>query len=291
MCSSCSRASFPAATSSILSWNAIAPVRSRSSVLPIYTFTPTERWSARYRHALSAFQERCACFYLRRGVRVIRFADREEAGRRLAAALEQRGVPCSLVAAIARGGVIVAAPVAAHLGVPLVVVVVRKVGVPGNPELAAGAVAPGGEVLFNTSVCKQLGLSEVDLQEPIRLATAELERRLRAYGAPPPERLDGEAVVVVDDGLATGFTAEAALRALRKAQPRRLTLAVPVGVPATVRRLQGIADEVICLHASDFLRAVSQYYERFEQVDDRQVIEVLRRFRPNGDGERSSAHV
>ncbi len=210
-----------------------------------------------------------------------RFADRREAGGRLGEAVAARLPPDAdpVVLALPRGGVVVGAEVARVLQAPLDVVVVRKLGVPGQPELAFGAVAAGVRVT-NEAVVTGLGLSADTVE---RVAAAELaaaERRERLYqGVRPALALAGRTVVVVDDGLATGATARAALRAVRRRVGERvpwLVLAVPVAPPSTLTSLAADADEVVCLLSPPWFTAVGTFYDDFGQVQDDEVMRLLR---------------
>jgi putative phosphoribosyl transferase len=210
----------------------------------------------------------------------MQFADRYDAGRRLAAHLAGKRLTSPLVLALPRGGVPVAYEVAAALDAPLEVVVARKLGAPFQTELGIGAVAEGGEPIYDEDLLRRLELTPAALDETLARERAELDRRVRRYreGRPLPP-LAGRDVIVVDDGLATGVTARAALRALRGHGPARLLLAVPVGAPQSVDALAGEADEVICLHAPRAFSAVGQWYRDFEQTDDATVTRLLRRAR------------
>lgn len=203
------------------------------------------------------------------------FADRAEAGRRLAEALA--GLPDEgvVVLAIPRGGVEPGAVIARARGWPLDVVIPRKVRAPGNPELGIGAVAPGVRVL-DERMMAALSITDEYLEGEVRAQEAEIERRLRAYrrDRPPPE-LKGRVAVVVDDGVATGGTAAAALRWARAQGAERVVLAVAVAPRESLVRLSGEADEVVCLATPEPFYAVGQWYRDFPQVPDERVIEVL----------------
>ncbi|MEW9549357.1 phosphoribosyltransferase [Nonomuraea sp. NPDC050783] len=204
------------------------------------------------------------------------FADRDEAGRRLAERLPDARDP--LVLALPRGGVAVAAPVARRLGAALDVLVTRKIGHPAQPELGVGAIAEGGEPVFDLGLLRRLGMTPESVAEVVELERRELARRVRAYrGDRPLPPLAGREVVVVDDGLATGGTARAALRAVAAARPARVTLAVPVGARDTVESMRREADEVVALLTPVDFRAVGQWYEHFEQLTDADVLKLLER--------------
>lgn len=205
------------------------------------------------------------------------YRDRTEAGERLAAALPPLG-PGAVVLALPRGGVPVAVPVARALGAPLDLALVRKVGAPGNPEVALAAVTgPGPDGLtVNEAVRRMLGVSEAELRAAASRELDELERRRRVYlGGRPAVGITGRTVVVVDDGLATGMTAKAALKAVRGAGAARVILAVPVALGRSADELQGLADEIVCPIVSNELAAVGQAYLRFPQVSDADVVAAL----------------
>lgn len=206
------------------------------------------------------------------------FSDRTEAGRRLAEELMAYKGKDVVVLAIPRGGVLVAVEVADALNAPLDLVIPRKIGAPGNPELAVGAVA-GGEVVINESVRAELGVSDSYLSAEVQRQLAEIDRRRRLYvGDQPPVDLAGKIGIIVDDGLATGYTAIAAVRAVRKAKPDKVVLAVPVAPPDTRRRLAGEVDEIVCLQTPEEFFAVGQFYIDFTQVSDGEVVDILRRY-------------
>ena len=206
------------------------------------------------------------------------FTDRTEAGQRLAERLVVLHLTDPVVLALPRGGVPVAAEVARVLGAPLDLVIVRKLGLPGHDELAAGALAdadPPVRVL-NAAVLAQAGIDEADLASVIARETAELARRRAAYlGARPRVPLAGRSAIVVDDGIATGATMRAALRAVRRAGPRLIVLAVPVAAPDALAELAPEADHVVCLAEPDPFVAVGLHYANFGQTPDSAVIAAL----------------
>lgn len=205
-----------------------------------------------------------------------RFEDRTAAGRRLGAALAERGIEADVVLAIPRGGLPLGRAVADALDAPLDVVVARKMGAPHNPEFAIGAVAADGSVWLNEAAIERHGVDR-DYVDRTRAAEAENARRkadrYRDGDAVPD--LSGRTVVVVDDGVATGATARACIAQARAAGADRVVLAVPVGSPQTVGDLEGVADDVVCLEAPPEFRAVGQFYERFDQVSDEEATAYL----------------
>lgn len=205
----------------------------------------------------------------------MRFADRSDAGRVLARALADREWTDPLVLGLARGGVPVAVEVASALGGELAVAVARKIGAPGHPEYGVGAVTADGEPIFDEDALRTLHLTADDLAETCAAERQEARRRLALY-RDGPVRPAGRDVLLVDDGLATGVTARAALREARGQRPRRLVLAVPVGAADAVRALAADADLVVCPHAPTDFRAVGRFYERFDQTTDDQVVALLR---------------
>jgi putative phosphoribosyl transferase len=203
------------------------------------------------------------------------FSDRREAGERLADALADLAGEDVVVLAIPRGGVVVAAEVADRSNAPLDVVIPRKVGAPGNPELGLGAVAPGVQVLDERLV-RMLGVSDEYLREEIAAQEEEIRRRSDAYRAGrPPVDVSGKMAVIVDDGIATGGTATAAVRWAKRGGAHRVVLAVPVAPLEAVERLREEADEVRVLATPEPFYAVGQWYEDFPQVSDREVVDLL----------------
>ncbi|WP_255168561.1 phosphoribosyltransferase [Natrononativus amylolyticus] len=206
------------------------------------------------------------------------FANRTDAGERLAAALAERGLEADLVLAIPRGGLPVARPVADELDAPLDVVVASKIGAPTNPELAVGAVASDGSVWYNDDVIDHLDVTDTYLERARREEADAARRKIDRYresGEPPGVR--GERVVVVDDGLATGATARACLRQLRDAGAAHVVLAVPVGAPDSLAAIESEADEVIALERPSHFGAVGQFYRSFGQVSDAEAMAYLER--------------
>ena len=206
------------------------------------------------------------------------FQDRTGAGRALAKALfRYKGEPC-LVLALPRGGVPVAKEVAAALGAPLELALVRKIGAPGQPELAIGAIVDGAQpvIVRNDDVIDLLGVREADFQTIARRELAEIERRRAAYlKGRMPVGPAGRVTIVIDDGIATGATVRAALRATRKRNPKRLVLAVPVAPRETLAELRPEVDEIVCLASPEPFGSVGRFYEDFGQLSDNDVRALL----------------
>jgi putative phosphoribosyl transferase len=206
----------------------------------------------------------------------MRFRDRADAGRQLAWRLQQYRTEAPVVVGLPRGGMPVAAEVAHALEAPLDVLVVRKLGCPWQPELALGAVGEGGALVLNPALIASIGLAPHDLADVIRAERGELERRLARYrGNRPAVPVAGRTVIVVDDGLATGATARAAIRVLRQREARRIVLAVPVAPPETVTALGVVADAVVALDTPRAFLAIGQCYDDFGQTSDQEVTRLL----------------
>lgn len=204
------------------------------------------------------------------------FVDRADAGARLAEEIKRRRYPSPVVLALPRGGVAVGYEIARRIDAPLDVVVARKLGAPFQPELAIGAIAPGGVVVVDRSAIDYLGIKRETIEGIVEAETVEMRRREAAYhvGIDRPE-IVGRTAILVDDGIATGMTAEAAILSIRRRDPGRLVLAVPVCAAETMERLRTLVDDVICLMTPQDFRAVGLWYEDFSQLTDAQVIDML----------------
>jgi predicted phosphoribosyltransferase len=207
----------------------------------------------------------------------MQFADRLDAGRQLAARLPAyAGRSDVIVLALPRGGVPVAHEVARALRAPLDVFLVRKLGVPGHPELAMGAIAEGGVEVLSLDLIRHLGVPESIVREVAVRERLELDRRDTLYrGNRSPVPVRGRVVILIDDGLATGSTMQAAVTALRRLEPARIVVAVPVGASETCARFGQLADEVVCLAMPEPFQAVGLWYERFAQTTDEEVQRML----------------
>ncbi len=209
------------------------------------------------------------------------FVNRTDAGRQLAQALLRYKDERAVVLALPRGGVPVAAEVAAALNAPLDLILVRKIGVPMQPELAMGAVVDGASplVVRNEEIIMLAGVDEADFKAVCDAELAEIERRRRRYlGGRPPVDVAGRIAIVIDDGVATGATTRVALRATRLRKPKKLILAVPVAPTECLAEMQKEADEVVCLEDYELFGAIGYYYSDFRQTSDQEVIDTLARF-------------
>jgi len=216
------------------------------------------------------------------------FPDRRAAGRELARALLHHAGQDAIVLGLPRGGVPVADEVARGLGATLDVWVVRKLGTPLQPELGMGAIAEGPAVVLDRSLIDLVGVSREQLFAIARREMAEIGRRVARFrGARPVPELRGRVVILVDDGIATGGTMRAAIRAIRKRRPAQLVLAVPVASPDVLATLRGEVDEIVCLHRPDDLYAIGLWYEDFRQVPDEVVAETLEASRRDASGARN----
>lgn len=209
------------------------------------------------------------------------FRDRTDAGRRLAQALSEYKGRNAVVLALPRGGVPVAAEVAAELDASLDLILVRKIGVPVQPELAMGAVVDGAApiVVRNEDVIEFTGVTADEFDEACASELAEIERRRKLYiGERARAEIAGQVVIVIDDGIATGATTRAALQAIRKRKPKELVLAVPVAPSDTVAKLRQDVDTLICLEMPELFGAIGYFYRDFRQVSDEEVVTTLKRF-------------
>ncbi|MEW5803794.1 MAG: phosphoribosyltransferase [bacterium] len=204
------------------------------------------------------------------------FKDRVDAGQKLAQHLVQYRDERPLILALPRGGVVVGFEVASVLRAPLDVIIARKLGAPGMPEFGIGAIAPGGVLILDEHATRMLGISMEEIDSVVTREKEEMNRRINRYrgGRPMPE-VQNRTVILVDDGIATGVTARAAIRTIRQQNPRKLILAVPVCAPDTARLLRSEVDDFICIEMPPDFRAISLWYERFQQTSDEEVISLL----------------
>ncbi len=206
------------------------------------------------------------------------YKDRQDAGRRLARELARYATERPVILALPRGGVVVAAEIASALNAPLDLVLVRKIGVPFQPELAMGAVVDGRHphIIRNDDIISLSGISEEAFNRVCEAELSEIDRRRKLYLADRPrEDVKDRVVIVVDDGIATGATTRAALEAIREGKPRKLVLAVPVAPAHSLEELSGLADEIVCLQSHEPFYAIGLYYDDFRQVSDSEVIGIL----------------
>jgi len=204
------------------------------------------------------------------------FLNRKDAGEKLSRALMKYKSANPVVLGIPRGGVVVAAEVAKGLGAPLDVIIPRKIGAPHNPEVAIGAVSQDGTVIKDEAMMHLLGVSDSQIQALAERVSGEIARRVNTYRSGRAGLdLTEKTVIVVDDGIATGFTVQAALKSVRNRNPRRLILAVPVAPADTLEMLRKQVDELVCLHSPELFYAVGQFYLDFDQTSDQEVIDLL----------------
>lgn len=215
----------------------------------------------------------------------MRFKNRKEAGEKLAGQLKDKVDKNTVVLAIPRGGVVVGFEVAQKYNLPLDVIIPRKLGAPHNPELAVGAVTGRGEVYLDESTAKMVGVDREYLEKEVKKKICEIEMRKKLYReGKKPVDVEGKKVILVDDGVATGSTMIAAIKALESRNPEKIIAAVPVSPIDTYHQLQKTTDEVVCLHATNYFFAVGQFYTDFTQTTHDEVKELLRkseRFRTN----------
>lgn len=207
------------------------------------------------------------------------FYDRKDAGKKLSLYLEQESLKDAVILALPRGGVVVANEVAHSLHLPMDVVIARKIGAPGQPEYGIGAISEDNVPSFNSSVAGYFDPESAAIQNTIEEETEELKRRVELYreGKSLPD-MKGKKVIVIDDGLATGATAVAAGKYLRTLHPKELVLAVPVGPSHPGEDVESAYDRIICLHSLSNLRGVGLWYDDFTQVEDEEVIEILKTY-------------
>lgn len=204
------------------------------------------------------------------------FADRIEAGDLLAEALVDYAGPKTVVLGIPRGGLVVAREVALRLKAPLDIVLSRKMGAPENPELAIGAIAESGEIFLDQALAYRVGAGEQYIEQERQNQFLEIQRRSRVYrNIRPKVDLKNKDVIIIDDGVATGSTVQAAIWSVRQESPHKIIGAFPVGPEETLRNLCRSADEIICLKAPPFLGGVGRFYFRFEQVEEKEVLSIL----------------
>lgn len=207
----------------------------------------------------------------------MQFHDRTEAGQELAKALMRYArQPDTLVLGLPRGGIIVAAEVAKTLKLPLDIVVTRKIGAPGNSELAVGAIDDTGEGVFDQDLIKMMAISKAELKRLIQKTKEEIDRRLKVYrGNRPSLELKEKTVILVDDGVATGSTMQAAIHSAQKKGAVHIVVAVPVGAPDSLRQLKQQCDELFCLYTPENFGAVGRFYKQFDQTTDEEVKTCL----------------
>jgi len=204
------------------------------------------------------------------------FNDRAEAGRALAKSLSDYKGKKVVVFAIPRGGVVLAYEVAKALDAPLDLIIPRKIGAPNEPEFAIGAVTEDGTTILNQDAIQYLGVPDVYIQQEVKRQIAEIKRRMERYlGYRPRPSVEGKTVILVDDGVATGATIRAAIASIKKKKPDSIVLAIPVGPPDTVEELRKEVDLVVCLMTPEPFFAIGQFYRRFEQLNDEEVVQIL----------------
>lgn len=216
------------------------------------------------------------------GGSVKRFESRREAGKQLGEALRSyAGNPFVRVLGLPRGGIEIAYEIAMTLGAPLNAFIVRKLGVPGHPELALGAIASSNTAVFNQSVISALGISQSEIDSVIERERLELGKRERQYRiAGGPLDVTGKVLIVADDGLATGASMKAAIEALRQKEPKWIVCAVPIAAESALESMRRECDEIVCLHAAAAFESVSEFYEDFRQTTEEEVQTLLEQARP-----------
>lgn len=205
------------------------------------------------------------------------FKDRTEVGKLLAEKIHKMGFERPMLLAIPRGGVPVAKEIAVEIHAPLDLVITRKIGFPGQPEFAIGAVSQEGEILVDEQTVRSMAVSEEYLKKEAAVQTREIRRRLERYrGKRPYPDLAGKDVIIVDDGIATGNTVLAAIESVRLKKPRSITLAIGVAPPDTLRKLSSKADSIVCLDSPEPFYSIGEFYASFEQVEDDEIRKALR---------------
>ncbi len=205
------------------------------------------------------------------------FANRVEAGKRLASELESFVGKNAIILAIPRGGVVVGYEIAKEFNLYLDVIIPRKIGAPDNPELAIGAMTEDGTIILDQKLVAYLGVSQDYIKEESERQKNEIKRRLKLYrGNDPYPDFHGQNVILVDDGIATGSTMKAALASVKNRGARTVTVAVPVGPPSTINELKKQADKVVCPYTPEYFEAIGQFYVNFDQTSDQEVIQLLK---------------
>jgi putative phosphoribosyl transferase len=206
----------------------------------------------------------------------MRFKDRHDAGKQLAQLLMPYSSPNNILIALPRGGVVVAFEIALMLHLPLDIVCPRKIGAPFNPEFAIGAITETGEAILSTEIIEELGIPSAYVQAAMEKEKKEAEWRLNNYRKKrPPRNVEGKIAILIDDGLATGATMRAAISTLKKERASKLIVAVPVAPRETAFKIKNTVDEFLCLTTPENFFAVGQFYERFDQIKDDEVIDLL----------------
>jgi predicted phosphoribosyltransferase len=205
------------------------------------------------------------------------FSDRVNAGKRLASVLTEFAGKNAIVLAIPRGGVVVGYEISKALHLPLDVIIPHKIGAPGNPELAIGAMTEDGTIILDEALIAYIGVPKSYIKEESERQKHEIERRLKMYRQNEPyPNLEGREVIIVDDGIATGSTMKAALSSVKNRGARTVTVAVPVGPPSTIKELKRQADRVVCPYTPEYFQAIGQFYTDFNQTTDEEVIKLLK---------------
>jgi predicted phosphoribosyltransferase len=218
-------------------------------------------------------------------VREVLFEDRNDAGKKLAQALlKYKNDKSAVVFAVPRGGVVVAEAVCEYLQIPFDVVVARKIGAPFNEELAIGAVVPDGNVIINEEAVRVLKVSESYVKAQKQIKINEIKERLMKYrGSDVYENLEGRTAIIVDDGIATGYTVKAAIDFIRGLNAELVVVASPVIAPDTLMELENLVDEVVYIYSQEPFYAVGQFYKSFPQVSDEEVISIIKKIKGKGE--------